>query len=102
MLRKGKARASRQLSGAHLLSSDYKVIWEQKVGKGSLLSIGCFLRPSNYNTKILNRFTASVVNWSEARPKALKILAVRKAEVLTGGNQTAHYESTGRKTLRIE
>ena len=44
---------------------DYKVIWEQKVGKGSLLSIGCFLyysRP-NYNTKILKRFTANVVNW---------------------------------------
>lgn len=44
---------------------DYKVIWEQPVGKGRLLSIGCFLyygRP-NYNTKILDRFTANVVNW---------------------------------------
>ena len=44
---------------------DYKVIWDQPVGKGRLLSIGCFLyydRP-NYNTKILKRFTANVVNW---------------------------------------
>lgn len=44
---------------------DYKVIWDQKVGRGELLSIGCFLyydRP-NYNTKILNRFTSNVVNW---------------------------------------
>ena len=44
---------------------DYKVIWEQPVGKGRLLSIGCFLYygQPNYNTKILNRFTANVVNW---------------------------------------
>ena len=44
---------------------DYKVIWEQTIGRGHLLSIGCFLyydRP-NYNTKILGRFTANVVNW---------------------------------------
>ena len=44
---------------------DQKVVWVQPVGKGSLLSIGAFLyydRP-NYNTKILNRFTANVVNW---------------------------------------
>ena len=44
---------------------DYKVIWDQKVGRGELLSIGCFLyydRP-NYNTKILNRFTSNVVRW---------------------------------------
>ena len=44
---------------------DYKLIWEQPVGKGRLLSIGGFLyydRP-NYNTKILDRFTANVVNW---------------------------------------
>jgi glycogen debranching enzyme len=44
---------------------DYKVIWEQQVGKGRLLSIGCFLYydSPNFNSKILDRFTANVVNW---------------------------------------
>ena len=48
---------------------DQKVIWVQPVGKGSLLSIGAFLyydRP-NYNSKILSRFTANVVNWLTGR-----------------------------------
>lgn len=67
---------------------DYKVIWEQKVGKGSLLSIGCFLyydRP-NYNTKILNRFTANVVNWLTGgkTESPERYWQYEKAEVLTG------------------
>ena len=42
-----------------------KVIWEQPVGKGSILSIGCFLyyTQDNFHRSILERFTSNVIAW---------------------------------------
>jgi len=42
-----------------------KVVWEQKLGKGSILSIGCLLYYSkpNFHKAILERFTANVVRY---------------------------------------
>lgn len=78
---------------------DYKVIWEQKVGKGSMLSIGCFLyygRP-NFNTKILNRFTANVVNWLTGgkTESPERYWTYAPAEVLTGSAVPASGVSAG-------
>lgn len=42
-----------------------KVIWEQALGKGSILSIGCFLyyTRDNFNRSILDSFTGNVIRY---------------------------------------